>query len=790
MKKTIKKIIALSVGATMVGATLLGAMAQYDLGDYPAPFLIEGEFDAYTVVGADADPADILGLGAVTGAMGGEAQTCVAGETETVSVDEGVMVEAPGEDLNYGEDINDIIDEGFDGEDLDLFETLSYKESKGNTNNDVEYDQEMDFTAGTATIVFEPNTEDDNEPVGSYLKIDKNEVLYTYTLDFADEVEYDGGVAADTDEDFEGSYITIQGTKYSIVDADSAGGGNLTDLTLISGTQEATMGEYETETITLDDVEYEVEVIIIADETPSVKFVINGETTDELLEGDTYELEDGTEIGIREIMPNEGSEAVGADQVTFYMGAWKLELESGEEVKINGETNDDYEIISTFTTAVNELAQIDFTVEPNDNIFLGVGEELVDPLFDQWKLVFTGLEKSVETIEFSTTDTQGDITFLNNNGKEVSLPFVADGTGNLTWGDDDDLAQLGFDGAQPTGMAYGDGDLCTGAANADECDDFLFLVTSAGGEVALFEISGIEETLTVCDLKDITNDKTYSDETCAGGIIDTTLGDIRITINGGANRVTFTDIELSGTGEFETSKEGTVTLGSGTAFVTFNLEDDEPLDDQTISLGLDTTNDIEINDTDSVTLHDEEEGSDWQQGIDDGNWGTWFKFDSDGKQDLTIEYPDEQVIADVYVAPTGARTTTTGAEVCSPATIDWVTANKMDTDLASYTAYNLIVVGGPAVNRAAAALLGLTYPTYGAEQDVIPENGAVLKLMPNGEKWALIAAGWEAGNTRQATSVLADHADYATELDGNMEVTIGGEVGSTPVFGYTATVTE
>ncbi|MBR9699430.1 hypothetical protein GOV09_03175, partial [Candidatus Woesearchaeota archaeon] len=49
MKKTIKKIVALGMGASMLGATLLGATAA-GLNEYPAPFIQGGKFSGTLVV--------------------------------------------------------------------------------------------------------------------------------------------------------------------------------------------------------------------------------------------------------------------------------------------------------------------------------------------------------------------------------------------------------------------------------------------------------------------------------------------------------------------------------------------------------------------------------------------------------------------------------------------------------------------------------------------------------------------------------------------------------------------
>src|SRR3989338_6619249 len=60
VQKAIKKIAALSAGATMLGATIMGAMAA-DLSMYPEPFVKNGRFNGVIVVGDQAKADDVLG---------------------------------------------------------------------------------------------------------------------------------------------------------------------------------------------------------------------------------------------------------------------------------------------------------------------------------------------------------------------------------------------------------------------------------------------------------------------------------------------------------------------------------------------------------------------------------------------------------------------------------------------------------------------------------------------------------------------------------------------------------
>jgi S-layer protein (TIGR01564 family) len=96
------------------------------------------------------------------------------------------------------------------------------------------------------------------------------------------------------------------------------------------------------------------------------------------------------------------------------------------------------------------------------------------------------------------------------------------------------------------------------------------------------------------------------------------------------------------------------------------------------------------------------------------NWGAIFRFNTDDKNELTWTYPEEKAIHKVYVS----EILTTIPELTTSAQ-GTITGNLivLDTELTpELKAKNLIVVGGSAVNRVAADLLGLSYPTYGSNE--------------------------------------------------------------------------
>ncbi|MEM4571429.1 MAG: hypothetical protein QXY16_01885, partial [Nanopusillaceae archaeon] len=73
------------------------------------------------------------------------------------------------------------------------------------------------------------------------------------------------------------------------------------------------------------------------------------------------------------------------------------------------------------------------------------------------------------------------------------------------------------------------------------------------------------------------------------------------------------------------------------------------------------------------------------------------------------------------------------------------------------TMNKLIVVGGPAVNEIAAALLNMVYPTYGdtlKEMGILSEGQGLIQVFDT-PRVAVLLAGWEAEDTRAAARIFA-----------------------------------
>jgi len=155
-------------------------------------------------------------------------------------------------------------------------------------------------------------------------------------------------------------------------------------------------------------------------------------------------------------------------------------------------------------------------------------------------------------------------------------------------------------------------------------------------------------------------------------------------------------------------------------------------------------------------------------------WGSYITNpeDSTNNDEIDMFVPDEQQTVNVLIGSVGTKVTTTGGA----GTMSGVPVAKLDIEITDAKAQNLILVGGTAVNKLTAEVLGVTYPTYDIAAGAalgIAANQATLKLVENafgGTNVALIVAGWEAADTRNAANVLKDYSAYSATLTGKQVV--------------------
>ncbi len=814
LRKAVKRIVALSTGATMLGATMLGAMAA-DLSEYPSPmFIKDGKFDGLIVIGADADTQDMLGAmdlisslqaAAVTGTTGTSATTTTVGDV--------YKFEKSSDKLNMAEGLSSIRSKLTDTHLPIILADGTFSTAKGAK---YDYEQEIAVPSGLTLQHFADKDYEDEKPVVG-IKISRNSQVLNYTLEFSKNAKSTVDASDDLTQ-FEDRQIEILGEIYDIVGSDNS----TSELEFMRGALKPTLEEGETATYTIDGKEYEVTALIIDDTNSKVKFKINGEVTDSMEKGDVYQLADGVNIGAREILPNEAGD-VTQDMVEFYLGAKKIVLKDGEELSIDDEfiSNLDGTVTLEAGSGEQELSIIKLAWVADDDLFITEdSNDVVMPGLESIKLYMDGFNSGADeetNIYGSSDDTVTIKTSLEDYDVTLDVLF-------------DDGADGDFDylGASATKQLITDTCSSTGFEIDMDTDEY-FVVTKINGKEGKTEVlqltkvhdtNGVtvkgydgnivaenkkktktfdvaDMTVTVGNFSQTSSNVSFtiSDSSCVNATIITAQGlRIALPINSiysttvtwnktvtCANNATFRTSYLQENVTSWYNQANTTIFSSvlcNAPRVEINISEEDK--DENIADATDITNPaFQVNATfnsdneahaklvaktnfSNAKTYAIEDNSKQYVGVITSQVSSRVIEDKTADQyEIDIFYPGEETYANVYIGSKASQVTTVaGGETVAVTRIE-VGAAVLDTTLATYTNQNLIVVGGPAINRATASLMGKPYPSYGADSG-ITENSGMIKLVEQTDgAVAVIVAGWEADDTQRASRILAEYDSYA-----------------------------
>lgn len=820
-KLNVKSIAALGVGTMMVGATIFGASAAL-LSDYPAPFVVDGTpaSNLAIVVGDAADGSDVVGAVDIIQSLQTSAVVRTALATRGGG---GVVVEGDAVEIGSTSDLLEInetigdVRETLTEVDLDMLKGGQIVTDEGST----EYNQYLRFNESIAGV-FPPSgavvfDEDERDRVGHYLFWNDGATLFEWELEFEEGLESE--TEGDDLEDLEDEDIIMLGQPFVIVDTDLKNSSGNPDLTveLMGGAISAILGENDKETYVVDGKEYEVEVLVISETAKggegSVKFRINGEITDELEDGETDVLADGTQIGIRDILAT--GKDIQKSIVQFYLGAYKVEFQdtntigSGAEksgTEVNEETIEDSEVVITgsFISGgfsgndpidgseyeINNIKYRLFADAVLGDVFIppgsGLREQLDEPegmLTPFWDIRYEGLMDTGVTIVRTDAagDDEYDLEFTNQEGIFYDMPLASNEIGTFKWGDDDD--DLWF--VESTDYCIGDDDFFV----VSNCDPESGDNTCFTHVLRFDSHDPANNQLTFTDLGTGTREITLQNSQAnliVGGI---TYKVENLTNSSG----TFLRIDLDGDGTITNGSKAFIAIqgegiieilnatnqtqcistivnstGSQADRFTINLttlakEFDEADVDERILWDIESRTGNEIGIVQgSIRGHngtffgplDLEENEDLEQAL--SGYGVFLElFDpttSDEAEDLTIEYPLSQRGARVFVTGGLVTTTTVEGDVTERVQPIQIGAAKLASEIADITQFNAIVVGGPCANPIAAQLMGNPEPCW----EAVPENKAVVKLFEHANgNVAMLVAGRAAKNTRQASRAVA-----------------------------------
>jgi hypothetical protein len=838
VKKTIKKIASVGAATLMAGATLMGATMAADLSDYPSLFIEDGTFNGILVVGADAKAEDVIGI------------TNIATSLQSVSVQETVISEEEADDeytvsegyelcnrdLYAGKGISQC-EPSVDDADLDLLADDVFHDSEGDNDNDEKYTQQI-FFQNARTGNFTYTQDDDDAPsADTYLFIDNsNNYLYNYTLQFDSYISVSNTTGAGSGtaiDDLAGTTLNLQGRSYTVTDvklASSAagvlGGRLLNELEVQSGEAVVWMSEGEMLTRTIDGVEHTIEMMdVSADATEaagSCGFRVDG--TEVWVDVRDTETVSGVTIGVTDAK-RINIESGENDVCEVAIGAGEVTIRQNDEIQFNNEDVDGTLALFRHASSQPSTDEIRWTgfdiafAPDTDEVYLAPGDEYIDPMFGNFKFVFAGVETGgVETIEFVSGSTSGEIRFKNEDGRLVEIPLSVDA--GFTGGEASEEPIFWAEEAPTSGtsnadeLVYLQDEVCTGSSSVVDCQGAMFLVIeSTKLEAHLVQITNIDTNDNEINFDDLTygttdDDESYVDDSTTRAVSNITLksaGTVGLIINETGNYVNFTSTGASDTANIKTLNRGTLQIqdsaaatgGSSTGMAGqefgglffFEYNDGDlaaanylgagPLGALNVTAVYDdvTDNSIEWNSSTFTTLtategfgvfDESDENDDFQKFFT--LKGTLVTYDREDQQSLVLEHPYDTAYAKVYISPTEAVTSAYSTTTTSIVVPISVSAVKLDTEISSVTSKNLVAVGGPCANSVVAELMG--NPSDCVAALGIESGQALIKLFENGDNVALVVAGMDAMDTRLAAQILANWDDYDLSGDEMIATTV------------------
>jgi hypothetical protein len=760
-KTAIKRVAAMSTGALMLGATALGGVAAIDLGDYPAPFVADGVWGGLVVVGSGANAADIVGATDIIGRLTQEAVSPVSG-TGTTTVTGGTSGKVLLGGGAFNSTYTDTIDTELEDDDISaLIDTeITFNENDYNVRDMLKFSVNgiIPHTSFTA------NDKEYGENV--YLEVADAAMCYYYLFDTSINV-----TEASTTTPLD---LNFMGRALSITSVTAAG----TGFTAYVG-DEYTMSVGDMATI----------------------------------EGKLVKLENvgsGTTASTKSVLVSvDGVQKTVSGTTPLKIGPVGAQL----EVRVDDTFYSDTTAERMATLIIGEEAQESYTNNARYVKYCADGYshpncKKTDP---DWRWVIQELNASAASpASPSATATSGPVIGVCNdyvvNGDEDN-PATIGGFYDFPEGNFKvEFDSLSTDSYMDLTMALDDSLDVSGLAGHGTGANSIDAIKITSGEADSIELGSsygntktemVWITLNDTDADIINVYYNDNDDNVAyGGALNTNdstavvgaIADIEIA------QINFAGTKSSNMGIDITSPDN-ISVAATFLNVTFDVVDDDNkfteigITDNIITqwkhdatllggftmLGSTTANEAGETYANVVTTSTDISTKDESVYMTAYGIKIYDPKGTGGNNEVKLAIPSDQVRANIVISGTGTTTTSAGGsvQINSIAGVDLV---KLDTEVTDKTSKPMIIVGGPAINPLAAEALGLTYPAYGAASG-IPEGKALIQLVENafgGENVALVVAGWEAANTREATTILKNFDSYTAQLTGKMKVQVSG----------------
>jgi hypothetical protein len=800
VKYTFRKIVSGITSAALMGSTVALAAAA----SAPAPFVNGGSADVAVVYGPTSTIAstDLLAVADVQNYLSDElaAQTASSGSSgsasTSVSGGDFVVLSKSSNNVNLGDTVSTVFGTTVNDEDLPTI--LSDGIYTADDNDEFDYEQKLTLGSMTVSHFRDSDYEDEvglSERTPTLgIKLSSDTHVLNYTLDFLDDAESDV-VSGDMD-DFEGSDIPLLGRTYYVSDAKngSSSAANYGKFTLLDSAATGVVKEGETTTVSAGGETYEVSIDFV--DADSAVLVVNGQESDDLAEGATEKLDDGSYLGIRDVRKLAVAGEIGS--VEFSIGSGKLEITHGSDVKLNENTVEGLK--GYIYKSSDKLDKIELMWTTDDEEFVTADSELVMPGFENIKFSMGDLVRSAE--EVVTIEKDGDTSI------ELTAPLKDGSTSiNLLYGNGTAFTGLGK--ATDERLATSSGNTITFKNKFAGSDYHEYMVVSYADSddsesyVLSFKTNNDTDANRVeATIKNEITGDTWADR-IAG---DFTIGDVSITLGSlvknstdewvtltagtGVNFSTmYTDgglkiyLPVENTNADSTPNRGEInfaTDGTGGNYSAGNnfdsyaiIMDAEDKDDDVaagteFNLTVDqTTSDGNSNYYVSLINGAGTGGSSGlKMGDDSNDYEAYISGDvaprivhyTDGNDDYAeVYYPsgESETYFEVVLTSGEATVSSTTTSNTSGSVKKLGNVLYSDSESAAYAGKNLVVVGGSCVNAVAAELLGGAL--CGAEFTAATGVGAGQYLIESFDregKVATLVAGYNAQDTVNAAKAF------------------------------------
>jgi hypothetical protein len=748
MKKLFRKAITVLGGAALIGSTVGIAAAA----SYPEPFTS----NTAIVVGANAALSDNLAATNIAADLDANAVTT---GTTTISTDgDSYKFEKTSTKLHLGDSITSIKTDLDEDEMPVLLNDGTYTDSD---NDEFDFTQKITMTSASLSMFDDNDYSSDDPSVG--IKYNSGDTVLTYELEFTDLP-----LIADMDS----TDLTIMGKEYYVLDA------AYNQLTLLDAASDAIVAEGETSTITAGGKTYTVSIEYVAD--GSTKLNVNGEITNTLAPGETYKLDDGSYLGLKEVLYS--AKDTGISKVEFSIGNGKLILgDDGDTVQMNEDNVDG--VTSTITNSTTSMEKVSITWATDDEEFVADDSVVTMPGFEAVSLSFTGLEYPTEEVVELAAEGDESLVLKNfplkDSTEDINLLYTSGGAGFVGLGKDSDEQLV----TGTTSISFdGDTDSYFVASWTDGRDAESYLMRATN-----FKIDDSVNKTSFQYMKDgswtdVKTDRKATDEFSLGNV-ELTVGAINkvdktVAVTNASTQTSF-DTLYSAEGlkvmlpldSLTSTTSPYINLSAATAptsYVVKFVEEDKDGDiaqgdafnaTATVASSKVTVGTVygeagaaEIGDTDvyrdfiysalaTEILHD--------------------RSDSDQKS-VKFMYHGDEVEAGVYL--TSADAVMMDGEDAGVMTVK-------DSEVSTVSGKNLVVVGGSAINSVAAELLGGAYSeAMFTSATGVGAGEFLIQSFDRAGKTALLVAGYNAADTEKAATYL---------LNNDVDTTVGTKMKGT-----------